>query len=66
MAQSKAHGEASNRWNAKNYDRICVLVKKGEREKLKAYAASREMSLNGFIKYCIEKEINNDFDLTQS
>lgn len=62
MAQSKAHGEASNRWNAKNYDRICVLVKKGQREELKAYAASRGMSLNGFIKYCIDKEMNRSTD----
>lgn len=58
MAQSKAHIRATNKWMAKNFDRITVLVKKGERDELKAYAASQGMSLNSFVKYCIEKEIN--------
>lgn len=58
MPQSKAHIRATNKWMSKNFDRITVLVKKGERDKLKAYAASQGMSLNAFVKYCIEKEIN--------
>lgn len=58
MAQSKAHIAASGRWNAKNYDRITVFVKKGERDRLKSYAASRGMSLNAFIKHCVDKELN--------
>lgn len=58
MVQSKSHIQAANKWNAKNYDRLNIFVKKGERDRLKAYAASRNMSLNAFVLYCIEKEIN--------
>lgn len=62
MTQSKAHIRANNKWMSNNRDRIAVMVKKGQREELKAYAASRGMSLNGFIKYCIDKEMNRSTD----
>ena len=58
MAQSKAHIRASNKYNVKTYDRLAIYVKKGQREELKKYASEHGMSLNGFINYCIEKEIN--------
>ena len=55
--QSKAHIKASNKYNTKTYDRINVNVKKGEREKIKAYAESKGMSLNAYICNLIEKDM---------
>ena len=36
-------------YNEKAYDRISLVVKKGRREELKAYAESKGMSINGYI-----------------
>lgn len=41
--------EATARYNKKAYDRINVIVKKGQREIIKAFAASQGKSLNRFI-----------------
>ena len=41
--------EATARYNKKAYDRINVIVKKGQREVIKAFAASQGKSLNRFI-----------------
>ena len=57
MAQSQAHIKASNKYNAKAYDRINVNVKKGEREKIKAHAESQGLSLNGYINKLIAEDM---------
>lgn len=54
---SKTSAEVKNRWNAANYDRIAIFVPKGEREKLKAIAAERGMSLNGLVNAAIAEYI---------
>ena len=41
-------------YNEKAYDRISLVVKKGRREELKAYAESKGMSINGYINKLIE------------
>lgn len=41
--------EATARYNKKAYDRINVIVKKGQREIIKTFAASQGKSLNRFI-----------------
>lgn len=41
--------EATARYNKKAYDRIDVVVPKGQREVIKAFAASQGKSLNRFI-----------------
>ena len=46
--------EATARYNKKAYDRINVIVKKGQREIIKAFAASQGKSLNRFICDSIE------------
>ncbi len=59
---SEAKIRANNKWNAKAYDDIKLRVKKGERDRLKAYADSQGMSLNNFmascLSYCIEQGID--------
>ena len=46
---SDAQKEATARYNKKAYDRIDVVVPKGQREIIKAFAASQGKSLNRFI-----------------
>lgn len=58
--QSKAHQKASNKYQAKAYDRINLLVKKGEREKIKEYAESKGLSLNAYVTGLIYKDMENE------
>lgn len=57
MAQSKAHSIASNKYNAKAYDRLAIQVFKGQREQIKAYAESNGESLNGYINRLIAQDM---------
>ena len=60
MAYSDAQKEATARYNKKAYDRIDVVVPKGQRQVIKDYAASQGKSLNRFICDAIEKEMNKE------
>ena len=55
-----AQKEATARYNKKTYDRINVVVKKGQRQIIKDFAASQGKSLNRFICDAIEKEMNKE------
>lgn len=57
MAQTKAHQKASNKYNAKAYDRLAILVKKGDRDKIKAHAEAQGLSLNGYINKLIAEDM---------
>lgn len=50
--------EATARYNKKAYDRINVIVKKGQRQIIKDFAASQGKSLNRFICDAIEAQMN--------
>ena len=50
--------DATARYNKKAYDRINVIVKKGQREIIKAFAASQGKSLNRFICDAIAFQMN--------
>ena len=52
--------EATARYNKKTYDRINVIVKKGQRQVIKDYAASQGKTLNRFICDLIEAEMNRE------
>ena len=58
MKYSDAQKEATARYNKKAYDRINIIVKKGQREVIKEFAASQGKSLNRFVLDAIEAEIN--------
>ena len=60
MAYSDAQKEATARYNKKAYDRIDVVVPKGQRDVIKAFAASQGKSLNRFICDAIAKEMNKE------
>lgn len=55
---TKAQTKASNKYNAKAYDRIALQVKKGQREIIRKHAQSKGMSLNGYINKLIEEDMN--------
>ena len=57
MRYSDAQKEATARYNKKAYDRINVIVKKGHREIIKAFAASQGKSLNRFICDAIDYQM---------
>lgn len=46
-----------NDFQRDNYDRIVVLVPKGEKEKFKAYAVEQKKSLNAFILESVKKNM---------
>ena len=50
--------EATAWYNKKAYDRSNVIVKKGQREVIKAFAASQGKSLNRFICDAIAVQMN--------
>ena len=54
---SDAQKEATARYNKKAYDRIDVVVPKGQRKIIKAFAASQGKSLNRFICDAIEYQM---------
>ena len=58
MRYSDAQKEATARYNKKTYDRIDLVVKKGQRQILKDLAASQGKSLNRFILDAVEAEIS--------
>ena len=58
MEMGKAATRAKNKYNGANYDRIALSVPKGDKERYKAAAEARGMSLNQFIIEAIEQQAN--------
>ena len=52
--------EATARYNKKAYDRINVIVKKGQRQIIKDFAAAQGKSLNRFICDAIQEQMNKE------
>lgn len=46
-----------NRWQKENQERIIVMVGRGRKDKIKAHAKSKGMSLNAYIVALIEKDM---------
>ena len=57
LKYSDAQKEATMRYNKKTYDRINIIVKKGQRQIIKDFAASQGKSLNRFICDAIDAEM---------
>lgn len=49
--------EASAKYNAKAYEEIKLRVKKGKKEQIANYAASKGFSLNGYINKLIADDM---------
>ena len=48
---------AQNKYNAKTYDRITLVVPKGQKEEIRAFAAKNGESVNGFINRLINESM---------
>lgn len=55
----KASTRAKNKYNASNYERIALVVPKGKKDIIKAYAQSKGESLNSFVNKAIDNEMKN-------
>ncbi|MCU6720751.1 MULTISPECIES: antitoxin [Porcipelethomonas] len=61
----KTSTASKNKYNAKAYDRLNVVVKKGMKPLIKELAENMDMSTNALIIYALEKVAQeNNFDLT--
>lgn len=45
----------NNKYNADKYDSLRIVVPKGKKAKIKAFAASKGESINGFVNNAIDK-----------
>ena len=56
----KTSAAVKNKWNKNNYDRIEVVVPKGEKDIIKAHAQTTGESTNEFIKRAIKTTMECD------
>lgn len=54
---TEAQKRANQKYNAKAYDQIKIVVKKGRRDEIKQFAEKCGMSLNVYVNYLIEKDM---------
>ncbi|MBQ3161566.1 MAG: antitoxin [Oscillospiraceae bacterium] len=60
MANDNPTYRAIEKYKKKTYDRIELLVYKGEKQKIKEYAERKGKTVNGFITELIRKEIEKE------
>ena len=64
MAISEARKRANKKWNDENmrikYDRIQLVVAKGQKEVLQSIAKEQGASLNGYTKQALQAKIKAD------
>ena len=56
----KTSSAVKNRYNDKAYDRINLVVPKGKKEEIKAFAEANGESVNAFINRAIEETMQRD------
>ena len=54
----KTSASVKNRYNAKVYDRIALVVPKGRKQTLEEAAKKSDESLNGYINRVLRAELN--------
>ena len=62
MAVSKAQQKAVGKYEKENYDKVLLRLQKGSRDKIKAHAQQKGMSLNAYIVDLIEKDMKTEED----
>ena len=53
----KAQTRAKNKYNAKNYDSLRIVVQKGAKAVISDYASAKGKSTNGLVNELLEAEI---------
>lgn len=62
MPVSKAQIKATNKYNSANYDNLRIVIPKGRKAAVEAFAKSRGESINGLINRLIKAEMGLDDD----
>ena len=57
---AKPQTVASNKYNAKAYDSLRIVVKKGYKDTVQAHAAAMGESINGFVNRAISEQMQRD------
>lgn len=60
IKNGKASTRAKNKYNAANYDSLRIVVPKGKKDQIKAYAESKNESLNGFVNRAIDEAMESN------
>ena len=60
MPISEAQRKAVAKYNAANYDRVELRLKKGQKDIIKAHAESRGESLNNFVSRALSETMERD------
>ena len=60
MPVTKAQQRAVGKYEKENYDKVLLRLPKGNREKIKAHAQQKGMSLNAYIVNLIEKDMKTE------
>lgn len=60
MAEKKNYSGYRNQWISENYDRVNLLLPKGQKLELQTFAASLDKSLNAFIQEAIEEKVKRE------
>ena len=69
MPASKAQIKATNKYNASAYDRLNIVVPKGRRDVIKAFADQHGESINGLVNSLLRREIGlteDEWELRQA
>lgn len=53
----KTSAAAKNRWNKKAYDQLRIVVPKGRKDDIEAFAASKGQSVNGYVNALIRENM---------
>ena len=56
--------EVKNRWNAKHYDRMAIVIPKGARDEINAAAKARGMSTSAYIRALLLRDMQANGDIS--
>ncbi len=51
---------SKNKWNAENYERVSLSIKKGSKQPLQDVAKEQGKSINGYIKSAVQAQYKAD------
>ena len=66
MSVSKAQKIATAKFDAQNYDKILLRLRKGKKQKVETAAKAAGQSVNGFINLAIDKSMSDSSDTPTS
>lgn len=62
MPVSKAQIKATNKYNAHVYDRLNIVIPKGQKQAVEAFAKEQGESINGLINSLLRREMGLSAD----